>query len=174
MNPCDKWYNKAREQIFVKSEEKTGLIHLLIVFLMAMLPVVELRGAIPYGFAFGLPWWQVMVASIIGNMLPVPFIILFIRKIFMWLKDRNRFAGAIYRFEKKLEKKAEKVVRYQMFGLFLFVAIPLPGTGAWTGALIAAMLDMRVKEAFPPILLGVITAGIIVAVVTYGAASLLF
>ena len=131
-------------------------------FLISMVPVLELRGAIPIGVAHGLDYRIAIAVSILGNLVPVPFIVLFIRKIFAWLRTKSeRLNGSVTR-------------RARFWGLSIFVAIPLPGTGAWTGSLIAAMLEMRVKEAFPPIALGVVTAGIIVAVVTYGAASLLF
>ena len=142
-------------------------------FLISMVPVLELRGAIPIGVAHGLDYRIAIAVSILGNLVPVPFIVLFIRKIFAWLRTKSeRLNGFVTRMEQRALKKSDTVRRARFWGLFLFVAIPLPGTGAWT--LIAAMLEMRVKEAFPPIALGVVTAGIIVAVVTYGAASLLF
>ena len=132
-------------------------------------------GAIPIGVAHGLDYRIAIAVSILGNLVPVPFIVLFIRKIFAWLRTKSeRLNGFVTRMEQRALKKSDTVRRARFWGLFIFVAIPLPGTGAWTGSLIAAMLEMRVKEAFPPIALGVVTAGIIVAVVTYGAASLLF
>lgn len=133
-----------------------------------MLPVVELRGAIPYGFAFDLPWWLTYLASVAGNLLPVPFIILFIRRIFAWLKNLGPFANMIYRLERKAVRGAAKLKNGLFIGLFLFVAIPLPGTGAWTGALIAAFLDLRLKKALPAITAGVLAAGIAVSIMTYG------
>lgn len=142
-------------------------------FLISMVPVVELRGAIPIAVAQGMDPWLAMVISVIGNMVPVPFIIVFIRSIFKWLRTRS--AGLdrwVTKMENKASLKAEKVQKYEKFGLFIFVAIPLPGTGAWTGALIAAMLDMRLKSAVPMILLGVITAGLIVTLLTVGVISL--
>ena len=148
---------------------------ILLTFLVAMVPVVELRGAIPFGVVRGLNLWTAIIASVLGNLVPVPFIVRFIRKIFAWLRTKSeRLNGFVTRMEQRALKKSDTVRRARFWGLFLFVAIPLPGTGAWTGSLIAAMLEMHVKEAFPPIALGVVTAGIIVAVVTYGAASLLF
>ena len=148
---------------------------ILLTFLVAMVPVVELRGAIPFGVVRGLNLWTAIIASVLGNLVPVPFIVRFIRKIFAWLRTKSeRLNGFVTRMEQRALKKSDTVRRARFWGLFLFVAIPLPGTGAWTGSLIAAMLEMRVKEAFPPIALGVVTAGIIVAVVTYGAASMLF
>lgn len=146
----------------------------LATFLLSMVPVLELRAAIPFGVAHGLPLWASILISIVGNLVPVPFIIIFIRKIFAWLRTKS---GGLDRLVTRLEERAEKksgvVERYAFWGLFVLVAIPLPGTGAWTGALVAAMLDMRVKRAFPAILLGVLAAGIIVATVTYGAGALL-
>ena len=152
--------------------------HCVIVFLVSMVPLIELRGAIPYGVVYDLPLWLTYIIAIAGNMLPVPIIYLFARRVLLWGKDK-KLIGRFFTFclekgEKAGRKLQAKAGRGLYWALLLFVGIPLPGTGAWTGSLIAAMLDMRVKEAFPPILLGVITAGIIVAVVTYGAASLLF
>ncbi|MBQ3592908.1 MAG: small multi-drug export protein [Clostridia bacterium] len=140
-----------------------------------MIPVIELRVAIPIGVAAGLSPWLAIPVAIIGNLIPVPFIILFIRKVFAWMRRKlPRLDGVVTRLEQRAENKKETVLRYEFWGLFIFVAIPLPGTGAWTGALIAAMLDMRLKKAMPSIALGVLTAGIIVAFVTYGAGALLF
>ena len=148
---------------------------IILTFLISMVPVLELRGAIPIGVAHGLDYRIAIAVSILGNLVPVPFIVLFIRKIFAWLRTKSeRLNGFVTRMEQRALKKSDTVRRARFWGLFIFVAIPRPGTGAWTGSLIAAMLEMRVKEAFPPIALGVVTAGIIVAVVTYGAASLLF
>ena len=96
------------------------LWHMFITFCVALLPILEIRGAIPYGFAFGLEWWQTYIVGVIGNLLPVPFIILFIRKIFFWLKDKNRYVGAIYRLEKKAQAKAAKIQNYQLIGLLSF------------------------------------------------------
>ena len=148
---------------------------LLMTFLISMVPVVELRGAIPIAVANGLPFWWAIPVSIVGNLVPVPFIIIFIKKIFAWLRTKSQWLNSLVtRLENRAIGKIDTVKKYAFWGLFLFVAIPLPGTGAWTGALIAAMMDMKVKEAFPSILLGVLTAGAIVAVVTYGAGALLF
>lgn len=154
---------------------ETPLGETLLTMLISMLPVVELRGGLPAGVAMGLPIPVAFAASLVGNMIPVPFIILFVRPLFQWVRIHiPKLEGFISHLEARAEAKSADVLRYQTWGLLIFVAIPLPGTGAWTGSLIAAMLEMRVKEAFPPIALGVVTAGIIVAVVTYGAASLLF
>lgn len=154
---------------------ETPLGETLLTMLISMLPVVELRGGLPAGVAMGLPIPVAFAASLVGNMIPVPFIILFVRPLFQWVRIHiPKLEGFISHLEARAEAKSADVLRYQTWGLLIFVAIPLPGTGAWTGSLIAAMLEMRVREAFPPIAFGVVTAGIIVAVVTYGAASLLF
>lgn len=141
--------------------------------LVAMVPVIELRGAIPLGVAGGLDVRTAMAASIIGNMLPVPVIILFVRKVFAWMRTKShKLDHLVHRFEEKARAKSDIVYKYELFGLVLLVAIPLPGTGAWTGALVAAMLDIRLKKAFPAIFIGVIIAGIIVSYITYGASML--
>ncbi|MBR2736880.1 MAG: small multi-drug export protein [Firmicutes bacterium] len=135
-----------------------------------MVPVIELRGAIPVGVAAGVPLWQAILISIIGNMIPVPFIILFIKKIFAWMRGKSeRLNAVVERMEAKADKNVEKVTRYEFWGLFLFVAIPLPGTGAWTGSLVAALLDMKLRKALPPIYLGILGAAVIISFVTYGA-----
>ena len=142
----------------------------LLTFLVAMVPVLELRGAIPFGVARGLSIWTAVTASVLGNLLPVPFIILFIRRVFAWLRTRHeRLNALVTRMEARAENKKEKVRRYAFWGLVILVAIPLPGTGAWTGALVAAMMKMSLRRAFPAIFLGVVIAAFIVAVITYGA-----
>ena len=147
----------------------------LVTFIVSMIPVVELRGAIPVGAYFGLPVWEAAVISLIGNMIPVPFIIAFIRVIFDWMRKHVKFmTGIIDKLEQRANKKSESVKTGEFIGLLLFVGIPLPGTGAWTGALIAAMLNMRLKRAIPPIFLGVIVAGIIVSLATAGVVHLVF
>ena len=145
----------------------------LATFIISMIPVIELRGAIPIGVSLGLSHAEAMGISIIGNMLPVPFIILFIRPIFRWMTKKS---GKLARLAEKLEAKAEgkwdKIHRYQFFALTIFVAIPLPGTGAWSGALIAAVMNMRLRNALTSILLGVLIAGILVSGITYGFTSI--
>ena len=137
-------------------------------FLISMVPVVELRGAVPIAVHDGLNIWLALGVSIVGNLVPVPFIILFVRNLFDFLRKHfSKLDGIITRIEKRAEKKSKTVLKYAFWGLFVLVAIPLPGTGAWTGALVAAMLDMRLKRAFPSIALGVIAAGIIMAIVSY-------
>lgn len=146
----------------------------LLTFLVSMVPVVELRGGIPFGTALGLDPVSAAVAAILGNLVPVPFIILFIRHIFDWLRRYEKPRSLVEKFEKKAHLKSKNVIKYQTFGLCLFVALPLPGTGAWTGALIAAILDMRFKRAMPSIILGVIIAATIVTCVTRGVVAALF
>ena len=141
---------------------------------IAALPVLELRGAIPYGVANGLPYLGVLAVSVLGNMLPVPFIILFVRKIFDWMKKKSKFlAGIAEKLEKRAENKMDVIEKYEMLGLFILVAIPLPGTGAWTGSLISALLGLRLKNAFPMILLGVLTAGVIMMIISYGVGAII-
>ena len=146
---------------------------ILLTFLVAMVPVVELRGAIPFGVVRGLNLWTAIIASVLGNLVPVPFIILFIRRIFAWMRAHMpKLYGLVTRMEKKAEKNRAAVEKYAFWGLAILVAIPLPGTGAWTGALVAAMMEMRLKRAFPAIVIGVVIAGVIVSIVTYGAQAI--
>lgn len=144
-------------------------------FLISMVPVVELRGAIPVGYAAGLDIWLTTILSIIGNMIPVPFIILFTRKVFEWLRKLSSTLNKIVtKFENRAEKHRGKVEKYKFWGLMILVAIPLPGTGAWTGAMVAAVMEMRLKDAIPSIFLGVVTAGVVVALATLGVVALIF
>lgn len=146
-------------------------------FLIAMLPVVELRGAIPIGTGMlgqsALP--AVFAASVLGNMVPVPFIIIYIRRIFQWLRKRSAWLDQLVtRLESKAHLKGRLVNKYKYLGLCILVAIPLPGTGAWTGALVAAFLDMRLRKALPSIFLGVVIAGVLVSLVTGGVVAAFF
>ena len=141
--------------------------------LVSMVPVVELRGGIPFGVTQGLPVWASFLAAIIGNMLPVPFIIVYIRRIFQWMRRRlPRLNRLVDKLEKKAHLKGQTVTKYKYLGLLLFVAIPLPGTGAWTGALAAAFLDMPLRKALPSIFAGILLAGVAISVLTFGVASL--
>ena len=153
----------------------TTLGQVLMTLFISMVPVIELRGAIPMATGAGLSPWIAIPIALVGNLLPIPFIILFIKKIFAWMRKASpKLNKIVDKMEAKAEKNKEKVLKYAFWGLALFVAIPLPGTGAWTGALVAAMLDMPLKKAFPSILIGVLGAGIIISFVSYGAASLFF
>lgn len=136
---------------------------------VSMLPILELRGGIPFGLALGLDNWTAFWASFVGNMLPIPFIILFLRQFLLWLEKKIPKLGAmIAGLERRAHLKGRMVEKYKVLGLMILVAIPLPGTGAWTGALVAVFLDIRMKTALPVIALGVLIAGIIVTCITYG------
>lgn len=164
---------EAFVQSIVETLENNHIPRELIVFMISLFPILELRGGIIAAMFLQLDWPVAYLICFIGNMLPIPFILLFIRKIFEWLKN-TRFVKLVHRLEAKAEEKSEKVKRYKKLGLFLFVAIPLPGTGAWTGALIAAMLNMRLKESLPAITLGVLTAGLVMTLLSYGVLGNLF
>ena len=138
----------------------------IIIFIVSLLPILELRGGLIAASLLKVDWLYAFPICIIGNLLPLPFILLFIDKIFAFLK-KTRLRKVVEHFEKKASAKSESVETHRKWGLFVFVAVPLPGTGGWTGALVAAMMRMKVKEAFPPIILGVITAGIIMSVISY-------
>ncbi len=150
-----------------------GFGKLLSTLLISMVPVVELRGAIPAALAQGVPAVPAALVSVVGNLLPVPFIIVFVRQVFAWIRRKMpKLDGFVSRLEQRAEEKSESVRKYSFWGLFLFVAIPLPGTGAWTGALIAAMLEMRIKDALPAITLGVLTAAVVVTLASLGVIHL--
>ena len=153
------------------SSESASLVY---VFLISMIPIVELRGAIPVAAALRLPVLSSYAAAVLGNLLPVPFILLLITPLCNILKKTKLFAWFPRLVEKKVEKNRSKVEKYAKWGLFIFVAIPLPGTGAWTGALVASFLDFKFKDAFIAITGGVLTAGVIMAAVSYGILGLIF
>lgn len=141
--------------------------------LVSMIPVVELRGGIPFGVAAGLPVWAAFLAAVIGNLIPVPFIIVYIRRIFQWMRRRiPKLNSLVDKLERKAHLKGQRVSKYKYLGLMLFVAIPLPGTGAWTGSLAAAFLDMPLRKAIPSVVAGVLIAGMAISILTYGVASL--
>lgn len=141
--------------------------------LVSMLPVVELRGGIPFGVTAGLPVWAAFIAAVIGNLIPVPFIIVYIRRIFQWMRRRMpRLNGMVDKLERKAHLKGQRVTKYKYLGLAVFVAIPLPGTGAWTGSLAAAFLDMPLRKAIPSVIAGVLIAGMAISILTYGVTSL--
>ncbi|MDR1496401.1 MAG: small multi-drug export protein [Clostridiales Family XIII bacterium] len=146
----------------------------LIAFLMSMLPVVELRGGLVFASASGVPFWEAFILCCVGNILPIPFILLFLRKIFRLLERNRHTAKLITWIEDKAKRAEKKIGKYELLGLFLFVAIPLPGTGAWTGALIATVFDMRMKRVLPAIAAGVVTAGVVMSVVSYLIPGLFF
>lgn len=136
------------------------------------MPVLELRGAIPVGVAAGLPPAAACAAAIAGNMVPVPFILLLIRRIFAWLRNTALLGTKIAALERRAHLKGRVVRKYRLPGLVILVAIPLPGTGAWTGALVAALLDIRMRHAVPAIFLGVVIAGAIITALTIGVVHL--
>ncbi len=150
-----------------------SLKNILTVLLFSMVPILELRAAIPLGAAMGMPWEMNFLISVIGNFLPVPFILLFIRRILDFMKKVPKLEKIAFWLEEKAHKKSDTIQKYSAIGLTLFVGIPLPGTGAWTGALIAALLDLRMKYALPCIALGVLIAGGLVTGVAYGALGFL-
>lgn len=151
----------------------TDLGRVIFTMLVSMVPVVELRGGVPFGVALGLPPWLALLAGIIGNMLPIPFIVVYIRRILQWARRRiPRVERLVASLEEKAHLKGRKVNRYKYLGLFIFVAIPLPGTGAWTGALVAAFLDMPLRRAVPSILAGVAVAGLIMTFLTHTVAAI--
>jgi len=139
-----------------------------------MVPVIELRGAIPFGVLRGLPEWEAAIAGTIGSILPVPFILIFIRRILRWLRTKTNIFGriAVQIENTAVAKSTSLKYKSELLALVLFVGIPLPGTGAWTGALIAALLKMRVKTAFPAIAAGVVLAAVIMTVISTAADEL--
>ena len=140
----------------------------LFTMLVSMLPIIELRGGLPFGVALGLPYYLAFPAAVIGNLIPAPFIIVYIRRIFKFMRRHMpRLNGLVDKLEQKAHLKGETMRKYELFGLWLFVAIPLPGTGAWTGCLAAAFLDIRLKKAMPAVILGVLTAGTIMMTLTH-------
>ena len=153
-------------------KENAMLKKYLIVFLVSMVPLIELRGAIPISQGMGLPIWTSYVVSIIGNMVPVPFIYLFARKILEWGADKpvigKFFTFCLEKGKKGGEKLQEKAGRGLFVALMLFVGIPLPGTGAWTGTLAASLLDMKFKDSVIAVMLGVLLAGIIMMAASMG------
>ena len=144
------------------------LPHYLWIIILAMLPVAELRGAIPVAIGYNFTPAAAFALAVLGNMLPIPFIFLFIRPLFRRLRRLSSLRGLIERVEAGARNKSARVARYRFWGLALFVAIPLPGTGAWTGAMIASLLDMRFKHAMAAIFIGVLVAGLLLTVISTG------
>jgi len=149
-----------------------GINKALAVFIVSMMPIVELRGAIPFGVSLGLDWREVYILSVIGNIIPIPFIILFFRPVIEYMEKTKLFGKLASKLRHRTNNKIKNLNKYKMLGLFLFVAIPLPGTGAWTGSAIAALLKMRVKHSFWPIFVGVLAAGILMMGISYGFGEL--
>lgn len=152
---------------------KTFSHELFVTFATAMIPVVELRGAIPLGIAAGLPPALACAAAIAGNLVPAPLVILLVRRIFDWLRDTRFFGPKIIWLERRAHLKGRLVRKYRLLGLVILVGVPLPGTGAWTGSLVAAVLNIRMRHALPAILLGLVIAAAITTAVTLGLWNLL-
>ena len=147
-----------------------------IVFLISMVPILELRGGL---LAAGptildVPMWQAIPICIIGNLIPIPFILLLITKIFDWMKGTKRLKPMVEKLEAKAMSKSANIEKYEFWGLVAFVGIPLPGTGAWTGSLIAALLGIRFRKAFPAVVLGVLLAAFLMTVLSYGILGSIF
>ena len=133
-----------------------------------MVPIIELRGSIPVAAGMDVHPVVAYIICTVCNTIPVPFIMLFGRKIIAWLQTTKLFGNIALKYEKRLAEKSQKIMPYALWGLMIFVAIPAPGTGAWSGAVIAAILDIRMKYAIPVIFAGVLVAGIIMTLVSYG------
>ena len=148
----------------------------LCVFFCSMIPIIELRGAIPLGFALGLPWWQSYALSVLGNMLPVPFILILIKGMIGWMsRSKINFFNKVANFLlRKVEKKRAQIEKYSFWGVAIFVGVPLPVTGAWTGSLVAAMIDMKFWKALLSAFIGVLIAGVIMTLISYGALAIFF
>jgi len=142
-------------------------------FIISMIPVIELRGAVILGAAMDMAWYKVFIISVIGNLLPIPFVLLFIKRVLYMLKRYPAFAGFISWYEGRLVRHSERIGALSFWALAIFVSIPLPGTGAWTGAGIAAFLNMRLRKAFPAIVIGVLIAGIVMTAGSYGVVNVL-
>ncbi len=145
------------------------------VFIVSLLPILELRAAIPLGAALGMNIFECYFLSVLGNILPIPFILIFIKKILEYMSScKIKLFNKVSNFLiTKAEKRSDKVNKYSLLGLFLFVAVPLPGTGAWTGSLVAALMGMRFKKSFFSIFCGVLVAGLLMTVASYGVVSFL-
>ena len=140
----------------------------LVTFIVSLFPILECRGGIIVGRLLGLPLASTIIASVIGNILPIPFILLFIKQIFKWLKPTKLMGPIVTKPEDKAMKKSSALEKGEFVGLLLFVGIPLPGTGAWTGALIASLLGIDIKKASVAILIGIAMATTIVSLIMYG------
>lgn len=140
----------------------------LIVFIISMVPILELRGGLLAASLFNIDIVKAIWICVIGNIIPVPFILLLITPIFQWLKQTKLFRPLVEKLESKAMGKSEQIEKYEFWGLVLFVGIPLPGTGAWTGSLIASLLGIKFKKAFPAVIVGILVATVIMSIVSYG------
>ena len=145
----------------------------LVVFIISMIPILELRGGLIVSSLLQVPITRAIPFCIVGNIIPIPFILLFIKQVFKWLKKIKLFRGIIEKLENRAMRKSDNIKRYEFWGLVLFVGIPLPGTGAWTGSLIAALLDVDFKKAVLAELLGIAIATVIMSVFSYGLLGVL-
>ncbi|MDD3277729.1 MAG: small multi-drug export protein [Lachnospiraceae bacterium] len=138
-----------------------------VIFIISLLPILELRGGLLAASLLKVPYLQALPICVIGNLLPIPFILLFIKQIFKWMKKAKVFRPMIEWLENKAMKRSDNIQKGEFWGLVAFVGIPLPGTGAWTGALIASLLGIDVKKSSKAILLGVVIASVIMSLVSY-------
>lgn len=142
------------------------------VVLSSILPVIELRGAIPLGIGMGMGPWESFLLAFVGSCIPVPFLIFFFKPIMAWLRGRKIFRPAAEWLHKRTERRSQKVRGYSLLGLFVFVAIPIPTTGVWTGSMIASLLNIRAKHAIPVIIAGNFVAGILVLAISHSISLL--
>ena len=161
----------AIERFFLETVGKE-----LCVFFCSMLPIIECRGAVPLGWGLGLPWWQTLLFSVAGNLLPVPFILLFMRGFLKWMRGcKVKFFNKIAAWlDRKIEKHKGTIEKYSYWGVMIFVGVPLPGTGAWTGTLIASVLGLEPKKSFLAAVGGVLMASAIMMIAAYGGLGLIF
>ncbi len=153
---------------FVNSPLGHHISREMLVFIISLFPILELRGGILAASLLDVTMWKGIVISAIGNFIPIPFILIFIKKIFALLKKTRLLKPVVEKLEKKAMNRKDRIEKYEFWGLVLFVGIPLPGTGAWTGSLIAALLDIDVKKAIKAELLGIALAAVIMTIVSYG------
>lgn len=144
----------------------------LIVLIISLFPILELRGGLIASAILGLPIERGILFALIGNIIPIPFILLLITPLFNWLKKTKRIRPLVEKLEARSMGKSERIQKYEFLGLLLFVGIPLPGTGAWTGGLIASLLNIKLKKAVPAIFLGLLMATAIMCFITYGIPAL--
>ena len=153
------WYNSSLGNFMPKE---------VFVFLVSMLPIIELRGGLVVASLLKIPLLKANILCIIGNIIPIPFILLLIKKIFQFMKKHNILKGIIEKLEERAMKKSDGIEKGEFVFLMLFVGIPLPGTGGWTGSLIASLLEVDIKKASIAILIGILIAAIIMDIVSYG------
>ncbi len=146
----------------------------IIVFIISMVPILELRGGLIAAKLLGIPLLRANVLCIIGNIIPVPFILWFITPVFTWLKGTRLLKPLVVRLEDRAMSRKDRIEKYEFWGLLFFVGIPLPGTGAWTGSLIASMLNIPFRKAFPATILGILLASVIVDIFSYGLLGIFF